>query len=274
MKSTDDVSWTRVATLVQPAVAGHTETAPIDWPVEPVDGIGGNFFDRTSVVRVQLISGTLTSSTRDAVLADRHENLFALQKSDGVVEMFQAVNANLVSTGVYDLSMLLRGRFGTEHATNDHEVNESFALVTSTGFAKPTTSTAEIGTLRYYKGVTIGRNSDSAVSREHTDNGAALMPYAVSHLRAFDNGDGTFDLEWARRSRLETRFLGQFSSSVPLGEESESYVVEVYDGADALQSTQTVSDPEVTVTASSGWYAIVYQVSAAVGRGYPTEIEL
>jgi hypothetical protein len=268
LKSVDEASWSRIASVSTSAVAGYTTVAPIDWT-------GGNFFDRTSVFRVQLYSGTLSSSTRDEVLADKSVNLFALQKEDGAVEMIQAVNCDLVETGIYDLSMLLRGRFGTEDAMADHTTGESIVRIVSTeGLIKTTESVSDIGQERFFKGVTIGRSADSAEVVPFTSTGASLKPYSVSHLRAFDNGDGTYDLEWARRSRMATRFLGQYSSSVPLGEESESYKVRVYDGSDVLQSTATVSTNAATVTASSGWYAVVNQMSAEVGEGYPAEITL
>jgi hypothetical protein len=193
---------------------------------------------------------------------------------DGTVEAIQFVNAELVAEGVYDLSMLLRGRFGTEQNASGHAAGHEVVLLDSAGKAKLTSGTGDLGSARYYKAVTIGRAADTVDSEEFTDNGVALKPYAVVDVRKADNGDGTFDLSWRRRTRLATRFLGPLSSSVPLGEESESYKVRVYNGSGVLQSTQTVSTNAATVTASSGWYAVINQMSASVGEGYPTEITL
>jgi hypothetical protein len=185
------------------------------------------------------------------------------------------VNCDLVSTGIYDLSMLLRGRAGTEHATNDHEASESIVQVVSTqGIVKATELVSDIGSEYFYKGVTVGRSADSADAESFTSTGAALKPYAVVDLRKEDAGGGDWTITWRRRSRLSTRFLGPLSSSVPLGEESESYVVTVHDGSDVLQDTQTVSTNEATVTASAGYTVTVYQVSASVGRGYPAELTI
>jgi hypothetical protein len=267
VKSADDATFSGVATVISSSVTGAIVTPPVDWT-------GGNLFDRESVMRVRVI-GTLTSSTREAVLGSTTTNLIGIvHPTLFTIEAIQFVNADLVEEGIYDLSMLLRGRYGTEQNAHDHAVDHEVVLLNSSGKAKPASSTGEIGATRYYKPVTLGRAVDSVLSEAFVDNGVAKKPYAVAHLRSVDNGDGTHDLTWSRRSRLACRFMGPLGSSIPLGEDSESYAVDVVDGSDVVQSTQTVSAATATVTATAGWTARVYQVSATVGRGYETEITL
>ena len=60
-----------------------------------------------------------------------------------------------------------------------------------------------------------------------------------------------------------------------MGEAIESYSVELRDGADALVSTDTVTDASWTTAADiTGYSVTVYQLSSIVGRGYPATLEI
>jgi hypothetical protein len=71
-------------------------------------------YDRSSTLRVSLTQGELASITEEALLAGG--NLAAVENADGEWELLQFQTATLVSPGTYDLSVLLRGQFGSEAA--------------------------------------------------------------------------------------------------------------------------------------------------------------
>ena len=59
----------------------------------------------------------------------------------------------------------------------------------------------EIGSLRFYKGVTIGTNPAEAAPHPFTNQGAALLPWAPCHIRGVRDDAGNLTLSWVRRTR-------------------------------------------------------------------------
>ena len=73
------------------------------------------YFDIVNTLRVKLYSGELASLGEDTILSGR-ANALAIRNPDGDWEILQFCTATLVDAGIYDLTKLLRGRLGTEHA--------------------------------------------------------------------------------------------------------------------------------------------------------------
>ena len=73
------------------------------------------YFDMMNTLQVKLYSGTLASAPQADVLSGRI-NALALENTSGDWEIVQFCDATFVSAGVYNLTKLLRGRLGTEHA--------------------------------------------------------------------------------------------------------------------------------------------------------------
>jgi hypothetical protein len=114
--------------------------------------------------------------------------------------------------------------------------------------------------------------------------GRDLMPYAPAHLTLDgDVGGGDIDVTWVRRTRVGGALLDG-TGDVPLSENEERYELVVYDGADEVLRTLTdLSSPAFTYTAamqaedfpSAGPGRIaVWQISAQVGRGFETSLDL
>ena len=176
---------------------------------------------------------------------------------------------------MYDLSGLLRGRRGTEHAMASHAIGDAVVLLRSAGVRSITQETADIGVPRFWKGVTLGRALSTATAQTLTQASARLKPWAPTDLRKVDNGAGSYTATWKRRTRLSCGFTGTGGIVVPLGEEVESYDVERYNASNVLQATQTVSAATATFTGATATdYLRVYQRSAIVGRGYSSSITL
>jgi hypothetical protein len=181
--SPDDVTYALDATVSESAVFGTCSTTLGDWT-------GPRVFDELNSVTVDVGDGTLASSTRDAVLASIAVNAMLIGS-----ELIQFVTATLVSTGVYTLSRLLRGGRGTEWAMVDHAASERCVLLRAAGLRRIVRTTSELGTARYYKGVTLGQALSSATAELFTDNAVGLKPFSPFDLRAQIRAD-TGEISW------------------------------------------------------------------------------
>jgi hypothetical protein len=130
--------------------------------------------------------------------------------------------------------------------------------------------------------VAAGRSygDTSAVALTATPQATALKPLAPVRLAATRSGAGV-TFSWTRRKRGP--MPASWDVTVPLGEASEAYEVDVLSGASVVR-TLTASTPSVLYAAGSeiadfgseqSSLAIrVYQISATVGRGFPASVTL
>lgn len=236
---------------------------------------GTNKFDWANSVTVDVGAATLSSDT--------YENLLTLETNAALIgnnEIIQFMTATLVSTGVYTLTGLLRGRRGTEWAMTGHAAGERFVLLQPAGLRRVAQSTSEIGSLRHYKGVTIGRALGTASDQTITNAAVGLKPYAPVDLRGSRDASSNLTITWSRRTRLAKNFT---NGTVPLGEASESYQVDVFSSNTytTLKRTISVTGASASYTAAEQTtdfgstqatvYVRVYQISATVGRGTKLE---
>lgn len=261
-RGVNETGWSEVARFTDRTWLGTTTTDLDQWT-------GGWLSDEASTVTVSGV-GELSSTTDDAII-----NGTAPAYLIGS-EVLYARTATLVSEGVYMLSGLYRGRRGTEWSAALGTASGADVVLlqaSGAGVRRVGFENGQLGTEYDFRAVTLGASIGSADTESITPMGIGLKPFAPVHVEADDNGDGTYDVTWQRRTRLSCRFTGSLGINTPLGELSESYAVEVFDGA-SVTSTQTVSDDAATVTASPGDVVRVYQVSAIVGRGYVAELTL
>jgi len=272
--SADDVSYARESTVTASAVFGTCTTTLGDWT-------GPRVIDWKNSVTVNVGSGvTLASSSRAAILGDQSINACAIGV-DGRWELMQFIAAAYISDGVYTLSGLLRGGRGTEWAMTGHAANETFSLLQIAGMARVPVATTLVGIPRYYKAVSINKSIASATADEFTDNGVGLKPFApvrATVVRDISTGDITFG--WQRRSRLATRTIGPAGISIPLGEVTEAYSIDVFTDNTYATVKRTINATTTSAVYTSAQqtadfgsnqatvYFKVYQLSAAVGRGY------
>jgi hypothetical protein len=268
--SPDDVAFTELASSTSGTVAGYVSAAPGNF-------LGGNIVDELNSITVVLDYGEL-SSVDDAGLMRGDNTALA------GTEILSFRDATLVSGTTYKLTGLLRGRVGTERFVSSHAAGERFVFLSPTGGRRITRPTTEIGVARWYKGVSFNASIADAPSRGFTNSAAGLKPMCPVDLSAFRHqpalNDWTF--YWSRR----TRFGGQWRDfvDVPLNEESESYEVDFISvSSNAVVRTVTVDDATTVVyTAAqqttdfgapqSTIRVAIYQMSAIVGRGFPSEI--
>lgn len=200
---------------------------------------GGNTIDEINTVTVE-VQGELASITTASLLNDGNAALLG-------DEVIQFKRATLVSTGVYELSGLLRGRRGTEQHMATHAVGDRFVLLTPSGLYRPVPQSSDVGLASVCKAVTTGGTLGGAPAIDFTNTAAGQKPLSPVHLNVAPLAAGGYACTWVRRTRISPAWVD--ASDVPIGEASESYRVRVLDG-DTVVSEQTVTSPEATVGAS------------------------
>ena len=236
-------------------------------------------FDERNAIVVDVGSGTLVSTTRDAILSDATVNAFAIG-AHGRWLLGQYRDAELVSAGVYRLTGLLLGAGGTEQHVGTQVVGDKFALLRyASGMLRVAADATDQDTERYYKAVTVGQATSGASPQTFTTHEVGLMPLSPVDARASrDAGDIT--ITWGRRSRMRVRMIGPAGILVPLGEASESYSIDVFDDDTFTTVVRTLasSTPTVVYTAAQQTTDFgspqaevsfaIHPISATVGRGF------
>jgi len=218
------------ARIVQPAIMGELTWAL--WP-GPVDR-----WDEGNRVRVKLYGGALASATRDAVLSGA--NLFAIE-NDGEWEIVQARACELVDENAYELSGFLRGCLGSGHAmAAPHPVGARF-VVLDQRLARADIAAHEWGEALSFIAPPAGAmvTHARAAALTATLPNAALRPWPPAHLRALRDASGDIAISWVRCARIGGDAWG--AGEAPLGEESESYRLDILDGADVVRSITAAS---------------------------------
>jgi hypothetical protein len=256
-------------TLPVRAIVGETI---FDFYSGPTD-----YFDVVNTLRVKVYSGELASVSEETILSGR-SNALALLNPGGDWEIVQFCNADLVDTATYDLTRLLRGRLGTEHAMAAPLPAGSAMVVLNGAVNQLQAALAERGQSRFYKwGPTALDLSDPAWQQEiFVARAVGLMPWAPVHVIGTRTGAGDLSISWVRRTRLGGVWAD--GTDVPLNEESERYEIDILNGPTVVR-TIAVTGPAATYTAAqqtadfgtpqSSIAVRVYQLSATVGRGGP-----
>ncbi len=259
--------------LVQsaPATVGLTET------VLPAATSG--CIDRGPALQVRLVSGALSSATREALLAGANRALIGDGSGENW-EVFQFEEAELVGPDTWHLSRRLRGQSGTDGIMPDAwPVGSVFVLFNE--IPRQLFLPASLRDVsRHYRYGPAGKALDhpSYTHVERTIRGAGLRPYRPCHVRALISG-GDMDLSWIRRTRVDGDSWSAFE--VPLGEESELYLVRILEGGVVLREA-TTSAPSFRYSAANqvadGWagggLAEISQISASYGVGPAARISL
>jgi hypothetical protein len=267
-----DLGYALAATVQRPAIFG-TLLDPLP-EAEPGRWMRAAF-------RVRTGSGSL--QTRDEIDVLNGANAAALRAGGaGDWEVIQFRCAELVGTREYRLSDLLRGQAGTDAVVPAiWPAGTEFVLLDGLGARLPLAAAAR-GLERHYRiGLaTRGYDDPSYLHRVAAFEGVALRPYRPAHLAARRLPDGGIALAWIRRTRIDgDSWLG---TEVPLGEETESYVVRAFDAGGAMLREVSTAAPAFVYTAAAqaedgaaGAVAFeVAQVSVRYGAGPFERIEI
>ncbi len=257
-RSVDDTAYDEVATFTAKTAIGTASTTLGDYT--------GTGFDEVNTVTVSVGDSTLSSFSRDDVLAGT---------ADGYLigsEIMYACTATLVSPGIYTLTQFLRGLRGTEQNIATHGLNERVVLLqlSGAGLSKVTDTLPDVNVPRYYKGVTIGTSIADVSGEAFTDTGIAKKPFAVADMRVDYTDPANPVLTWNRRSRLASSLFGL---PLPLGEDVERYELEVYDSGDVLYDKRDGFDPSTAARATAqgilGLAGVGFSQLSSVGSSGP-----
>ena len=242
-------------------------------------------WDRGNELWVDLDSGALASADETAVLGGT--NVIAVENGEGEWEVVQFATAELVSPRRYKLTVLLRGQRGSEHAMANPVAAGARVLVLTTALGQPGIGVADIGLPIVWRAGPANRDVADASFVEETVTmaGKGLRPLSPVHVTGRrPTGSDDIKLSWKRRSRIGGDAWNQVE--VPLAEETETYEIEIIDGAVVKRTLSSVS-ASVTYTAAQqttdfgapvAWPGTlelkIYQLSAAFGRGIPAEATL
>jgi hypothetical protein len=266
-RSPETSGFTLRAFATLPATMGVTLD---DLPPGPASRL-----DKAARLRVRVDFGTLASVSNLALLSGA--NAAAIEHAPGHWEVIQFQSATLVAPATYELSLLLRGQQGTEgEMTTSLSAGARFVLLDAALTTLDLTPD-EIGLPFNWRYGASNRDlgSTAFATTVHAFTGIGRRPFAPVHIRGRRDA-GDVHISWIRRTRI-----GGDSwevAEVPLGEDSESYALDILDG-DTVVRTITTAVPAATYTAAEQTadfgapppaIAIrVCQLSASFGRGSP-----
>ncbi|MEM8772631.1 MAG: glycoside hydrolase/phage tail family protein [Pseudomonadota bacterium] len=243
----------RLASALPPASSGRWDERSID---------------------VGLSFGTLSSRSAEEVFAGA--NLFAVASATGAWEVAQFREAALQPDGTWRLSGLLRGQAGSEaEAMVGAPAGARFILmtraVTQAAFPVDLRDLA----LDWQAGPeTEIPDTENFTNKTLQFSARGLKPLSPVRLRARRNG-GDILFSWVRRTRIGG---DTWEGEVPLGEQSERYILRIFDGETVIREAETTAPGYVYAAADiasdfgpqgpGGTVAFsVAQISDAVGEG-------
>ena len=235
--------------------------------------------DRGPTLQVRLASGALQSVPHEALLSGA--NLMAI--GDGTAntwELFQFQDATLLEEGRWSLSTRLRGQAGSDGIMPAVWPVGSYVVLMNAVPTQIALAAAERRISRHYRIGPAGRSYDdpSYVHEVHAFDGNGLRPFRPAHLR-IDQNQSDWSVSWIRRTRIDGD--GWDSFEVPLGEDSELYVLRVTIAGEIVREEQ-LTEPQWTYSATAragdgvtGSCDIsVAQVSARFGPGPFAQVSL
>lgn len=268
------VTWSDLADAGAPGAAIGTAT-------NAIGVVESRMLDGCSVLNVAMPNGELYSVSLLNLLNGANTLAYGVH---GRWEIIGAMTCT-PSGGAYALTNLLRGRYGTEWAMGLHAVGDIVVLLDSADVQWLAMPSSAISQIRLYRAITFGNVIDTDVDRGFTYTAVNLMPLAPIALTGNRNpATNDWTLTWMRRTRSGGEWRDGLDAD--LGETSERYAVDVYSSAAYTSVKRTIS----TTSQSAGYssaeqvadfgsnqatlYLKIYQLSDAVGRGYPLTASL
>lgn len=219
-------------------------------------------WDRGAPVRVRIIGGALSSASPEEVL--NGANVAAIGTGDeGPWEVVQFADATLVAPDLWEISMRLRGQAGSDGVTPAFWPQGSLFVLLDGRPGQIELPMPARGLSRFYRVGPARRPLDDAsyVARQLAFDGIGLRPYRPAHLQARPGAAG-LDLTWIRRTRIDgDSWQG---TEVPLGEDSEAYLVRVSDAGGIRR--------EATVGAPAWSYGDAIRAADGVNAPYTIEV--
>ena len=253
-----------VATITKDAIIGRGAVALGNAPDPFV-------WDEGNSVNITLIdpTDTLSSATEDEVLGGVNIGMLG-------DEVIQWQIATLEADGSYTLSKLLRGRFGSEWARGSHSTGEDFVVLNFNDLTFVPMDIDDKNRYVQFKTTSVEMPINSFVVVAAPIYLRNLKPFSVQHISGTRNGAGDLTIGWKRRTRVGGEWLD--GQDVILGEISELYEVDIYDGSTLVRTITGLITPSYTYSAAdqttdfgsvqSAVDVDIYQISNSIGRGF------
>ncbi|WDM85624.1 glycoside hydrolase TIM-barrel-like domain-containing protein [Ehrlichia sp. JZT12] len=227
--------------------------------------------DRTSKVTITL----------DTQQLDSIESLFINNNNLALIgnEIIQFQDVKQIGQNKYQLSNMLRGRFGTEQYINQHKHEEFFVLLDNLPYLK--VSQSLIKKSLTYK--LIKKSIFHGEQLTHVYYANNLRPLAVTHVKGQRDIYNNLTISWIRRTRINGEWKDNIDT--PIDEKFESYDIEILDNYNIIKRTITIKD-NTTYIYSAEQQKIdfnfiqekinirIYQNSDTVGRGNVYKVTL
>lgn len=214
--------------------------------------VNGNVIDYENKLIIHLISGDLESKQFDQLL--QGANLALIGN-----EIIQFAQARLIEPYKYEVSVLLRGRMGSEQYINQHSFGERFVLLDSR-LKKITIPRSLLGVELKMKLLASGQKIEDGTEKNIAIEGRSLKPLSPVHLK-YQNER----LSWIRRARFKG--LWRDFAEVRVDEEEERYQVDILQG-DAVIERFITDRPfcEIHIDVENVHFRVA-QISSVVGKG-------
>lgn len=193
--------------------------------------------------------------------------------ADGEVLQFRDVE--VLGAGLYRVSVLLRGRVGTERIT-PHGAGRRFVLLEGFSLNRSSFGAADWNHERLYRAVSLLQAETSADVQAFTNTGRGRQPLSPVHVRGARDESNNLTVSWKRRSRIRQPGLG--NGPLALGENAPAYEVDIIVSGNAVRtiagSSESVSYSAAEqsadgITPGNPVTVDVYQISDSRGRGIP-----
>lgn len=236
--------------------------------------------DHANTLTVELLTpgATLESVTRAAMANGAN---WALVGTTSGWEVIKFQNATLTGTGlaggnIYELSVLSRGRRGTEHLVGTHGAGETFILM-DTRIQRVPMDEDEIGLEYSYAAVTYGEDVQTAIKHDFTNTGVGMRPYSPCQVEGSRDGSSNLTITWKRR----TRYGGEWRNSVDITDSDPmTFEVDIMNGSTVVRTISVTAETASYTAAQqttdfgstqSSLTVRVYQTNTVYGRGIKAE---
>jgi hypothetical protein len=221
-----------IGATAQPAVIGLVQN--LLRPHSP------NLIDMENVITVQLLNSVMELPEQEVALSDTSAPIFWLAG-----EIIRAQRTDYQGNGLYRLSHLQRGCFGTEDKISEHTTGETLLLLEANSLRLIESDDVSPGLLLKVEATGLG-DLEPAIA-ETIIKGNAIRPFAPVHGRITKLAGGSVLMQWARRNRIDHGWRDGVDQ--PLDEDSELYQIDLSMGG-AVIATFQASSPELTLSAA------------------------
>lgn len=229
-------------------------------------------FDKDHSIDIRMFTGIAPTSAANDLAVLNGANVALLG-----TEIIQWVTATDLGNNIYRLSRLLRGRLGTELNMGSHSVGETFVILDTASVRRVVQNTEDTGKERFFKIIGSGLPVYAAVVTPFVNTGVSQRPWKPAIIRSTRDGPGEVTVTFHRRTRINIEW--QDFVDVPLGQEQESYEMDILDNAGLVLDTleSTTEEFIITVALQASLFSgnqdniavVIYQMSNLVGRGFP-----